>query len=105
MLRRATIGSVLAALALIVVCACGVAGAAIRRGSVSPPQFAVDLGSVQVLGRLSTVPVCSYATSCLLDPSGRDIAIYTLWMIQRPSQPGAPSRAIRLASMVVDDGS
>ncbi|MDW8214823.1 MAG: hypothetical protein RMJ55_14795 [Roseiflexaceae bacterium] len=95
----------LAALTLIVVCGCSIGGVAIRRGAVAPPPFVIDLGAVQALGRLSTVPVCSYATACPLDPSGRNMTIYTVWLIQRPIQPGAPVRAIRLVSMVVDGGS
>jgi hypothetical protein len=95
----------LAALMLIAVCGCGIGGVAIRRGAVAPPQFALDLGVVQALGRLSTVPGCSYATACLLDPSGRDTAIYTVWLILRPARPDAPVRTIRLVSIVVDDGS
>ena len=104
MKKRVIIGGILVTLALIVVCS-GAGMTAIRRSGVALPQFVIDLGPVQALGRLSTIPVCSYATSCLLDPSGRDVAIYTIWIIQRPALPGAPSRAIRLASLVIDDGS
>ncbi len=105
MRRRALIASMLAAFALIAAIGCGIGGWSVRRGVVAPPSFAIDLGVVQALGRLSTVPVCSYATSCLLDPSGRDMAIYTIWLIQRPAHPDAPVRTFRLVSFVVDEGS
>ncbi len=105
MRRRALIANVFAAFAFIVAVGCGVGGWTVRRGAVTPPPFAIDFGVAQALGRLSTVPVCSYATSCLLDPSGRDTTIYTVWLIQRPTQSEAPVRALRLFSIVIEDGS
>lgn len=103
--RCTLIAGLFFALALIAVCGWGAGGGSIRRGAVAPPPFALNLGPMYALGRLSTVPVCSYATACPLDPSGRDTSIYTVWLIQRPAQPDAPARAVRLFSIVIDDGS
>jgi hypothetical protein len=98
------IAASLVALALVVVYGCTAVLFAVRREAITPPQFALDMGRIQVLGRRSTVPECSYATSCLFDPSGRDPSIYTVWLILRSSHSDTPSRVIRLTSVPVGDG-
>ncbi|MFQ3632886.1 hypothetical protein [Roseiflexus sp.] len=100
--RYMTIGAALVVCLMIVLCGSGVGVQAFQRGVVQPPPFAVDLGIVQVTGRLSSIPICSYATSCLLDPSGRDLEIYTVWLLWRPGRADAPTQAIRLMSIVID---
>jgi hypothetical protein len=98
------IAASLVALALVVVYGCTVVLFDVRREAITPPQFALDMGRIQVLGRRSTVPECSYATSCLLDPSGRDPTIYTVWLILRSSCSDTPPQVIRLTSVPVGDG-
>jgi hypothetical protein len=102
--QRPMIAASLVALALVVVYGCTMVLFAVRREAITPPQFALDMGLIQVLGRRSTVPECSYATSCLLDPSGRDPAVYTVWLILRSSHSDTPPQVIRLASAPVGDG-
>jgi len=102
--QRPMIAASLVALALVVVYGCTVVLFDVRREAITPPQFALDMGRIQVLGRRSTVPECSYATSCLLDPSGRDPAIYTVWLILRSSCSDTPPQVIRLTSVPVGDG-
>jgi len=102
--QRPMIAASLVALALVVVYGCTVVLFDVRREAITPPQFALDMGLIQVLGRRSTVPECSYATSCLLDPSGRDPAIYTVWLILRSSCSDTPPQVIRLTSVPVGDG-
>jgi len=102
--QRPMIAASLVALALVVVYGCTAVLFAVRREAITPPQFALDMGRIQVLGRRSTVPECSYATSCLLDPSGRDPAIYTVWLILRSSCSDTPPQVIRLTSVPVGDG-
>ena len=102
--QRPMIAASLVALALVVVYGCTMVLFAVRREAITPPQFALDMGLIQVLGRRSTVPECSYATSCLLDPSGRDPAIYTVWLILRSSCSDTPPQVIRLTSVPVGDG-
>jgi len=102
--QRPMIAASLVALALVVVYGCTMVLFAVRREAITPPQFALDMGRIQVLGRRSTVPECSYATSCLLDPSGRDPAIYTVWLILRSSCSDTPPQVIRLTSVPVGDG-
>ncbi len=94
----------LVVLALVIWCGCSTILFAVRRNAIAPPQFVLDAGLIQVLGRLSTVPECSYATSCLFDPSGRDPSIYTVWLILRSSHSDTPARVIRLTSVPVGDG-
>ncbi|MGQ9550560.1 MAG: hypothetical protein ACUVSY_17865 [Roseiflexus sp.] len=103
-LRRPLIAASLITLVLVVVCGCSAVLFAMRRDAGALPQFALDLGLIQVIGRLSTVPECSYATSCLLDPSGRDPSIYTVWLILRSPGSDAPVRVIRLTSVPVSSG-
>ncbi len=102
--QRTMIAASLVALALVVVYGCTVVLFDVRREAITPPQFALDMGLIQVLGRRSTVPECSYATSCLLDPSGRDPAVYTVWLILRSSHSDTPPQVIRLASAPVGNG-
>ncbi|ABQ91188.1 hypothetical protein [Roseiflexus sp. RS-1] len=102
--QRPMIAASLVALALVVVYGCTVVLFDVRREAITPPQFALDMGLIQVLGRRSTVPECSYATSCLLDPSGRDPAVYTVWLILRSSHSDTPPQVIRLTSVPVGDG-
>ena len=102
--QRPMIAASLVALALVVVYGCTVVLFDVRREAITPPQFALDMGLIQVLGRRSTVPECSYATSCLLDPSGRDPAVYTVWLILRSSRSDTPPQVIRLASAPVGNG-
>ena len=102
--QRPMIAASLVALALVVVYGCTVVLFDVRREAITPPQFALDMGLIQVLGRRSTVPECSYATSCLLDPSGRDPAVYTVWLILRSSHSDTPPQVIRLASAPVGNG-
>lgn len=101
--QRRVITVPLVAFVLVIVCGCSVTLLAVGYGTGTPPQFALDLGLMQVIGRLSTVPECSYATSCLLDPSGRDPSIYTVWLILRSSRSDTPFRVIRLTSVPVGD--
>jgi hypothetical protein len=102
--QRPMIAASLVVLALVVVCGCSAVLFAVRREAITPPQFVLGAGLIQVLGRRSTVPECSYATSCLLDPSGRDPAVYTVWLILRSSHSDTPPQVIRLASAPVGDG-
>ncbi|MCL6539223.1 MAG: hypothetical protein K6T87_01305 [Roseiflexus sp.] len=102
--QRPMIAASLVALALVVVYGCTAVLFAVRREAITPPQFTLDMGLIQVLGRRSTVPECSYATSCLLDPSGRDPAVYTVWLILRSSHSDTPPQVIRLASAPVGNG-
>jgi len=96
------IGGVIVAFTLIALCGCSAGVLAIRQGAISPPQFVIDLGAVHVVGRLSSIPVCSYATSCLLEPPARDMTIYTIWVIRRSDRSDVPTSAIRLMSFVID---
>jgi hypothetical protein len=98
------IAASLVTLALVVVCGCSAVLFAIRCKAIALPQFALDVGLTQVLGRRSTVREYSYVTSCLLDPSGRDPAIYTVWLILRSSHSDTRPQVIRLTSAPVDEG-
>lgn len=54
--QRRVITVPLVAFVLVIVCGCSVTLLAVGYGTGTPPQFALDLGLMQVIGRLSTVP-------------------------------------------------
>ncbi len=101
--HRSAVGIVALIAILSMVLACSAGSVALRRGNLRPPSFAVHLGPVHLVGRTSAVPLCSYVTSCLLDPSARDSEIYTIWLLERPARPGDAATILRILSLPLND--
>jgi hypothetical protein len=89
-------GVMLALAASIVVLAlsCGLGGAAVRAGTLAPPDVDLELGETRLVGRLSIIPFCSQLISaeCVTDKPVPRERIYTLWLFSR-RQPGTWERA------------
>lgn len=100
--HRSAVGIVALSAILAVALACSAGSAVLHRDTLRPPTFAVNLGPVHLVGRTSAVPLCSYVTSCLLDPSGRDSEIYTIWLVWRPERPGGAATILRILSLPLD---
>ena len=67
---------------LILALSCGLGGVAVRRGMIRPPNLALQLGSVRLVGITSTFPDCTrlLAPGCTRLNQLPTAHIYTLWL-------------------------
>jgi hypothetical protein len=81
-LRHVVVLAAAAALALLL--ACGLLGAGVRAGALTPPNVDVALGSGRLIARTSVIPPCSQliGPDCI-GTRARVRRLYTVWLFIR----------------------
>lgn len=96
---------IIAALSMLLVAAllCGAGAVAVRRGSLNPPAFELNLGAARLVGSTSVFPLCPRFTPCLLEQANEVARIYTIWLLEPPTVAGGSPTITRIVSLPLDD--
>jgi hypothetical protein len=73
---------ILAVGCLILTLSCGLGVAAVRQGSITPPDMSLQLGGVRLVGITSRFPDCTQliALGCIRLRQAPIARVYTLWL-------------------------
>jgi hypothetical protein len=80
----------LAGLVLALVLLCGLGAAAVRAGTMTPPDIDMNIGTARLIARTSVIPYCSQliGPDCLVGERTPAARIYTAWLFIRTT-PGS----------------